>query len=216
MSADKTNVMRSLDQKKIKYKVHEYKESGAVSGVEVAAALGQDPKRAFKTLVTIGKSGNHYVFMVPVAEELDLKKAAKCVGEKNIEMIKSKELLPLTGYIHGGCSPVGMKKFFRTVIDKSVLDIEDTIFFSAGKIGFQIETDYSELKKVIKIEEDDITVELEVCIWTRKSRSIWLAGMSLILKKMPSWPKMNLMLLNMCRQRLIRKILSRYIIFIIK
>ena len=127
MSADKTNVMRSLDQKKIKYKVHEYKESGAVSGVEVAAALGQDPKRAFKTLVTIGKSGNHYVFMVPVAEELDLKKAAKCVGEKNIEMIKSKELLPLTGYIHGGCSPVGMKKFFRTVIDKSVLDIEDTI-----------------------------------------------------------------------------------------
>ena len=154
MSADKTNVMRSLDQKKIKYKVHEYKESGAVSGVEVAAALGQDPKRAFKTLVTIGKSGNHYVFMVPVAEELDLKKAAKCVGEKNIEMIKSKELLPLTGYIHGGCSPVGMKKFFRTVIDKSVLDIEDTIFFSAGKIGFQIETDYSELKKVIKIEED--------------------------------------------------------------
>ena len=159
MSADKTNVMRSLDQKKIKYKVHEYKESGAVSGVEVAAALGQDPKRAFKTLVTIGKSGNHYVFMVPVAEELDLKKAAKCVGEKNIEMIKSKELLPLTGYIHGGCSPVGMKKFFRTVIDKSVLDIEDTIFFSAGKIGFQIETDYSELKKVIKIEEDDITVE---------------------------------------------------------
>ena len=93
MSADKTNVMRSLDQKKIKYKVHEYKESGAVSGVEVAAALGQDPKRAFKTLVTIGKSGNHYVFMVPVAEELDLKKAAKCVGEKNIEMIKSKELL---------------------------------------------------------------------------------------------------------------------------
>ena len=145
MSADKTNVMRSLDQKKIKYKVHEYKDS---------AALGQDPKRAFKTLVTIGKSGNHYVFMVPVAEELDLKKAAKCVGEKNIEMIKSKELLPLTGYIHGGCSPVGMKKFFRTVIDKSVLDIEDTIFFSAGKIGFQIETDYSELKKVIKIEED--------------------------------------------------------------
>ena len=159
MSADKTNVMRSLDRKKIKYKVHEYKESGAVSGVEVAAALGQDPKRAFKTLVTIGKSGNHYVFMVPVAEELDLKKAAKCVGEKNIEMIKSKELLPLTGYMHGGCSPVGMKKFFRTVIDKSVLDIEDTIFFSAGKIGFQIETDYSILKKVIKIEEDDITVE---------------------------------------------------------
>ena len=158
MSADKTNVMRILDQKKIKYKVHEYKESGAVSGVEVAAALGQNPKRAFKTLVTVGKSGNHYVFMVPVAEELDLKKAAKCVGEKNIEMIKSKELLPLTGYIHGGCSPVGMKKFFKTV-NNSVLDIDDTIFFSAGKIGFQIETMYDELKKVIRVDEADIVVE---------------------------------------------------------
>lgn len=159
MSADKTNVMRILDQKKIKYKVHEYKDSGAVSGVEVAAALGQDPKRAFKTLVTIGKSGNHYVFMVPVAEELDLKKAAKSVGEKNIEMIKSKELLPLTGYIHGGCSPVGMKKFFKTMIDKSVMDIDDTIFFSAGKIGFQVETMYDELKKVIRVEEADIVVD---------------------------------------------------------
>ena len=153
MSADKTNVMRILDQKKIKYKVHEYKDSGAVSGVEVAAALGQDPKRAFKTLVTIGKSGNHYVFMVPVAEELDLKKAAKSVGEK------SKELLPLTGYIHGGCSPVGMKKFFKTMIDKSVMDIDDTIFFSAGKIGFQVETMYDELKKVIRVEEADIVVD---------------------------------------------------------
>lgn len=125
----------------------------------MAAALGQNPKRAFKTLVTVGKSGNHYVFMVPVAEELDLKKAAKCVGEKNIEMIKSKELLPLTGYIHGGCSPVGMKKFFKTVINNSVLDIDDTIFFSAGKIGFQIETMYDELKKVIRVDEADIVVE---------------------------------------------------------
>ena len=159
MSADKTNVMRILDQKKILYKMHEYKDTGAISGVEVAAVLGQDPKRAFKTLVTIGKSSNHYVFMVPVAKELDLKKAAKCVGEKNIEMIKSKELLPLTGYVHGGCSPVGMKKYFKTVIDKSVLDIDDTIFFSAGRIGFQIETMYNELKKVIRIDEADIVVE---------------------------------------------------------
>ena len=159
MSADKTNVMRILDQKKISYKMHEYKDTGAISGVEVAAVLGQDPKRAFKTLVTIGKSSNHYVFMVPVAKELDLKKAAKCVGEKNIEMIKSKELLPLTGYVHGGCSPVGMKKYFKTVIDKSVLDIDDTIFFSAGRIGFQIETMYNELKKVIRIDEADIVVE---------------------------------------------------------
>ena len=157
MSADKTNVMRSLDQKKIKYKVHEYKESGAVSGVEVAAALGQDPKRAFKTLVTIGKSGNHYVFMVPVAEELDLKKAAKCVGEKNIEMIKSKELLPLTGYIHGGCSPVGMKKFFRTTIDASAQKL-DKMYVSAGKVGYQIEIAPKDLEKVIRLEYSDVTV----------------------------------------------------------
>ena len=156
---EKTNVMRILEQKKIAYQPHSYVTTDAVSGTEVAAVLGQDPKRVFKTLVTVAKSGNHYVFVIPVEKELDLKKAAKSVNEKSIEMIKSKELLPLTGYIHGGCSPVGMKKFFRTVIDKSVLDIEDTIFFSAGKIGFQIETDYSELKKVIKIEEDDITVE---------------------------------------------------------
>ena len=158
MSADKTNVMRSLDQKKIKYKVHEYKESGAVSGVEVAAALGQDPKRAFKTLVTIGKSGNHYVFMVPVAEELDLKKAAKCVGEKNIEMIKSKELLPLTGYIHGGCSPIGMKKLFKTTIHKTAPDF-DTILFSGGKIGFQVEIPFEDFKKVINVNTADIIVE---------------------------------------------------------
>ena len=158
MSADKTNVMRCLDQKKIKYKVHEYKESGAVSGVEVAAALGQDPKRAFKTLVTIGKSGNHYVFMVPVAEELDLKKAAKCVGEKNIEMIKSKELLPLTGYIHGGCSPIGMKKLFKTTIHKTAPDF-DTILFSGGKIGFQVEIPFEDFKKVINVNTADIIVE---------------------------------------------------------
>ena len=158
MSADKTNVMRSLDQKKIKYKVHEYKDSGAVSGVEVAAALGQDPKRAFKTLVTIGKSGNHYVFMVPVAEELDLKKAAKAVGEKSIVMLKSKELLGLTGYIHGGCSPIGMKKLFKTIIHKTAPDF-DTILFSGGKIGFQVEIPFEDLKKVINVNTADIIVE---------------------------------------------------------
>ena len=158
MSADKTNVMRILDQKKIKYKVHEYKESGAVSGVEVAAALGQNPKRAFKTLVTVGKSGNHYVFMVPVAEELDLKKAAKCVGEKNIEMIKSKELLPLTGYIHGGCSPIGMKKQFETIVDSSILSSNE-IIFSGGKIGLQIEMNPNDLSKVIRVKFLSITRE---------------------------------------------------------
>ena len=158
MSADKTNVMRILDQKKIKYKVHEYKDSGAVSGVEVAAALGQDPKRAFKTLVTIGKSGNHYVFMVPVAEELDLKKAAKAVGEKSIAMLKSKELLGLTGYIHGGCSPIGMKKLFKTTIHKTAPDF-DTILFSGGKIGFQVEIPFEDFKKVINVNTADIIVE---------------------------------------------------------
>ena len=105
---DKTNVMRLLDQKKIKYKMYNYADTEAISGTEEANALGQKPEMVFKTLVTVGKTNNHYVFLVPVEKELDLKKAAKCVGEKKIDMIKSKELLGLTGYIHGGCSPIGM------------------------------------------------------------------------------------------------------------
>ncbi|MGN0141066.1 MAG: Cys-tRNA(Pro) deacylase [Roseburia sp.] len=153
---EKTNVMRILDQKKIKYSTHCYAGTDAISGIEVAAALSQDPKMVFKTLVTVGKSANHYVFLIPVEKELDLKKAARCVGEKNIEMIKSKELLPLTGYIHGGCSPIGMKKFFRTVIDESAAE-QEHIFFSAGKIGYQIETTLQELQKVIRYELCDIT-----------------------------------------------------------
>ena len=115
---DKTNVMRILDQKKIEYKEHTYLNTGAIGGQEVAEALGEDANRVFKTLVTVGKTGNHYVFLVPVNKELNLKKAAKAVNEKKIEMIKSKELLPLTGYIHGGCSPIGMKKFFKTTIQR--------------------------------------------------------------------------------------------------
>ena len=103
---DKTNVMRILDQKKIEYKEHTYLNTDAIGGQEVAEALGEDANRVFKTLVTVGKTGNHYVFLVPVNKELNLKKAAKAVGEKKIEMIKSKERLPLTGYIHGGCSPI--------------------------------------------------------------------------------------------------------------
>ena len=110
---DKTNVMRVLDQKRIEYKSYSYGDGTAISGTEVAAILGKDPSSVFKTLVTVGKSGQHYVFVIPVEKELDLKLAAKAAGEKNIEMIKSKELLPLTGYIHGGCSPIGMKKFFQ-------------------------------------------------------------------------------------------------------
>ena len=131
---EKTNVMRLLEQKKLPYTPHDYLASGAVSGVEVAAALGEPPERVFKTLVTTGASGGHYVFVIPVAEELDLKKAAKAVGEKSIVMLPQKELLPLTGYIHGGCSPIGMKKPFPTVLHESAADCE-SIYVSAGKIG---------------------------------------------------------------------------------
>ncbi len=116
MAEEKTNVMRTLEQKKVPYTAHCYVETGETNGVKVAALLGEPPERVFKTLVTVGKTGKNYVFVIPVAEELDLKKAAKAVGEKSIAMIKAKELLPLTGYVHGGCSPIGMKKFFRTTI----------------------------------------------------------------------------------------------------
>ncbi|WP_243113073.1 Cys-tRNA(Pro) deacylase [Ruminococcus sp. Marseille-P6503] len=155
----KTNVMRILEQKKIKYTEHTYAGTGAVSGAEVAQALGQDPAHVFKTLVTFSpRSKKYYVFMVPVAEELDLKKAAKAVGEKSIEMLKSKELLPLTGYVHGGCSPIGMKKQFVTTINKTAENY-DTIIFSGGKIGYQVELSLTDLKKVIRISAADIIVE---------------------------------------------------------
>lgn len=154
----KTNVMRVLDQKKIPYTQHCYADTGAVSGAEVAEALHQDPNRAFKTLVTTGKSKNHYVFMIPVLEELDLKKAAAAVGEKSIEMLKAKELLPLTGYVHGGCSPIGMKKLFKTAIH-TVAEQYDTIMFSAGKIGYQVELPLEELQKVIQVQVADLIVD---------------------------------------------------------
>jgi len=152
---DKTNVMRILDQKKIEYKSHYYDTEEAISGVEVAEMLGQNPDHVFKTLVTVGASKTNYVFVVPVAQELDLKKAAKAVGEKSIAMIKSKELLPLTGYIHGGCSPIGMKKQFTTTVHNTASSF-NTIIFSAGKIGYQVELSLEELKKVIRITEADI------------------------------------------------------------
>lgn len=154
-SKDKTNAMRKLASMKIDFTEHYYADTGAIAGVDVAAALGEDPKKVFKTLVTVGKTGAHYVFMVPVAEELDLKKAACAVGEKSVEMIKSKELLPLTGYVHGGCSPIGMKKFFRTVAHVTAKDFP-TICFSGGKIGFQIELPPEKLSEVIKLEYADI------------------------------------------------------------
>ena len=116
-----------------------------------------DESLVFKTLVTVGKSLEHYVFVIPVACELDLKKAAACVNEKSVEMVKSKDLLALTGYVHGGCSPIGMKKFFKTTIDQSALDV-DRIFFSGGRIGFQIETTLDELKKAIVFQLKDVAV----------------------------------------------------------
>ena len=153
---EKTNVMRILDQKKVKYNSYNYLKTGAISGMEVAKALDENPNLTFKTLVTVGKTNNHYVFLVPVNKELDLKKAAKVVNEKNIEMVKSKELLSLTGYIHGGCSPIGMKKSFKTVIDSSARNY-DKLIFSGGKIGYQVETTLDELKKVINFDLKDIT-----------------------------------------------------------
>lgn len=156
MKIEKTNAMRILDQKKVNYKVHSYMGTDAISGMEVAEVLGQNPNQVFKTLVTVSGKNINYVFVVPVNKELDLKKAAKAVGEKSIDMIKSKELLPLTGYIHGGCSPIGMKKSFKTVIDESAKNYE-TIIFSGGKIGYQIEISLSDLEKVIRYELGDIS-----------------------------------------------------------
>jgi len=148
---EKTNVMRILDAAGVAYRSHCYASSGAVSAVDLASALSADPARVFKTLVTVGKTGNHYVFMIPAAEELNLKKAAAAVGEKAIEMIKQKELLPLTGYIHGGCSPIGMKKLFKTTIDSSASAL-DTFCFSGGKIGCQVEMSLDDLKKIIPLQ----------------------------------------------------------------
>ena len=154
---EKTNVMRILEQHKVPYRSYRCENAASLSGMEIAAAQGQNPDQVFKTLVTV--SGNHvnYVFVIPVAEELDLKKAAKAVGEKSINMLKSKELLPLTGYVHGGCSPIGMKKFFRTVIDLRAAE-QETILFSAGKIGCQVEVSLDDLKKIIDFSLADVTV----------------------------------------------------------
>ena len=155
---EKTNVMRTLDQKGIPYTPHFYDPNGPTDGVSVAAIVGLDPGSVFKTLVTRGASGGYYVFDIPVADSLDLKKAARAVGEKSIAMIAQKELLPLTGYIHGGCSPVGMKKPFPTVFHETVI-LYDTICVSAGKIGAQVETAPDALLDFIGAATADITVE---------------------------------------------------------
>ncbi len=153
----KTNAIREMEAAGADFQARYFDCPEALSGVEVARLLNQDADRVFKTLVTAGKSGEHYVFMIPVACELDLKKAARAVGEKSIAMVKSRELLPLTGYIHGGCSPVGMKKPFRTTIDETA-QLYDRIMFSGGRIGCQIETTLSELQRVVPAQIVDLTV----------------------------------------------------------
>lgn len=155
---EKTNVMRTLEQKKIAYTPHEYPADGPVDGVSVAAYLNQDPEQVFKTLVTKGAGGGYYVFDIPVAENLDLKKAAKAVGEKSIAMLPQKELLPLTGYVHGGCSPVGMKKPFPTWIDETAL-LTDAFFCSAGRLGAQIGIDPETLAGYVGAQFADLTEE---------------------------------------------------------
>ena len=157
---EKTNVMRILEQMGISFTAHtyEHEEGVAVDGVTVARSLGQDPEQVFKTLVARGASKSIYVFVIPVADSLDLKKAAKAVGEKSIVMLPQKELLPLTGYVHGGCSPVGMKKQFPTVFHETV-EISDTIMVSAGKIGFQVECTPADLLGLLDAATADVTVE---------------------------------------------------------
>lgn len=155
---DKTNVMRVLDGKKINYKSHMYEPDATMSGEEIAAILGEDADKVFKTLVTQGKSNQYYVFVIPVKRELDLKKAAKAVSEKSISMIPQKELLPLTGYVHGGCSPIGMKKSFPTTIHETAREYEE-IFFSAGKVGYQVEVAVKDLEKVVRVSYADVCTD---------------------------------------------------------
>ncbi|MBQ6462969.1 MAG: Cys-tRNA(Pro) deacylase [Pseudobutyrivibrio sp.] len=152
---DKTNVMRVLDAKKISYESHSYEPDATMTGEEIAGVLGEPAEKVFKTLVTQGKTGAYYVFVVPVVEELDLKKAAKAAGEKSIAMIKQKDLLGLTGYVHGGCSPIGMKKQYPTFIHETATGY-DKVFVSAGKVGFQIELSPADLIKVANIKPADL------------------------------------------------------------
>ena len=155
---DKTNVLRILDSKKIDYKFYGYEADATLTGADVAHILNKPENTVFKTLVTVGKSGEHYVFVIPVNKELDLKKASKSVYEKNISMVKSKDLLLLTGYIHGGCSPIGMKKPFKIVFHDTVNEL-DTITFSAGKIGYQVELNTQDLPKAIDFSMANICAE---------------------------------------------------------
>ena len=152
----KTNAMRILEQKKIPFRVNLYECEEFIDGIHVADQLGQEYESSFKTLVAVGKSGGHYVFVLPIAEELDLKKAAKSVGEKSVELIQVKEIFGLTGYIRGGCTPIGMKKQFPTVIDETAL-LFDEIIISGGRLGAQIMIAPEELEKAIPCKFEDIT-----------------------------------------------------------
>lgn len=157
---NKTNAMRILDKNKVRYRINTYECDEFIDGMTIADMLGQPYESSFKTLVTVGKSKNHYVFVIPVAEELDMKKAAKAVSEKNIEMIPVKEINDVTGYIRGGCTPVGMKKNYLTVIHESVNDF-DEIIVSGGKIGVQILLSPIDLIRVTGAVTGDIIVKKE-------------------------------------------------------
>ena len=152
---DKTNVMRILEQSGIEFETFAFTQPAA-NAAEIAKILGQDPESLFKTLVAVGKSKNHYVFMIPSCEELDLKKAAGAAGEKSMEMIPQKDLLPLTGYIHGGCSPIGMKKQFETFIDETSV-LFDRICFSGGRVGFMVKMKVSDLNGIVALKTADLT-----------------------------------------------------------
>ena len=159
MAEFKTNVMRMLDKEKVPYTPHTYDHGdGAIDGASVAAKMGQDPARVFKTLVTQGAGKSYFVFVVPVLAELDLKKAAHAVGEKSVAMLPQKELLPLTGYVHGGCSPVGMKKQFPTVFHATAADLP-AIMVSAGRIGHQVQCDPQALLSLLRAKTADIIVD---------------------------------------------------------
>ena len=152
---EKTNVMRVLEQKRIAYQSHSYEPDASKTGREIALLLGQDPSHVFKTLVTAGKPARYYVFVIPVESELDLKKAAAAAGEKSVSMIPQKELLPLTGYVHGGCSPIGMKKHFPTFIHQSAEGLP-AMCVSAGTVGFQIELAPADLFRAADAKPADL------------------------------------------------------------
>lgn len=153
----KTNAMRILDAAGIEYEVHVLEATAQDSGIDIARMAGQDPDRVFKTLVTVGKTGEHYVFIIPVSCELDLKKAASAAREKSVAMVKARELFDLTGYVHGGCSPLGMKKAYATFIDETCM-LHDKILFSGGRIGVQIELSFVDLESAMDIQIADLTM----------------------------------------------------------